>query len=81
MTPSQEYILSLCSDPNVVYAEMHEEDGKTYITISAHDPTLDDDDADYGYDGRLSTWKYGPEVIAAVKDLISRLNTPGFCGF
>lgn len=71
MMTSQEYILNLCKDPNVVWAEMYEEDGKTYITINAYDGA---DEDPYGYDGRLSTWKYGPEVIAAVKALISRLN-------
>jgi len=72
MMTSQEYILSLCADPNVVYASIHEEDGKTYITIDCDDGT--GEDPYYGYDGRLSTWKYGPRVIEAVKALVSRLN-------
>ena len=65
---SQEYILSLCSDPNVWEAEMYEEDGKTYITISAHDGE------DYGYDGRVSTWKMPANIRVAVNQLIKRLN-------
>jgi uncharacterized radical SAM superfamily Fe-S cluster-containing enzyme len=72
MMTSQEYILSLCEDPNVVYASIHEEDGKTYITIDCDDGTSED--PYYGYDGRLSTWKYGPRVIEAVKALVCRLN-------
>ena len=72
MMTSQEYILSLCSDPNVVYASIYEEDGKTYITIDCDNGT--DEDPYYGYDGRLRTWKYGPKVIEAVKALVSRLN-------
>ena len=75
MMTSQDYILSLCEDPNVVEVSVHEEDGKTYITIRAIDNTMPEGEQDYGYDGRLSTWKYGPRVIAAVKDLASRLNT------
>ena len=74
MMTSQEYILSLCEDPNVVEASIYEEDGKTYITIRAIDGAMADEDPEYGYDGRLSTWKYGPRVIEAVKALISRLN-------
>ena len=74
MMTSQEYILSLCEDPNVVYASIYEEDGKTYITIRAMDDDMTAEDPYYGYDGRLSTWKYGPEVIEAVKALVSRLN-------
>lgn len=69
---SQNHILSLCSDPNVRYASMWEEDGKTYIVITAYDEATGED---YGYDGRMSSWKIPAGVIAAVTALIGSLQT------
>ncbi len=68
-TESQMHILSLCADPNVSHADIWEEDGKTYIVISAYDGE------DYGYEGRMSSWKVPESVRLAVIDLANRLNT------
>ena len=65
---SQKYIISLCSDPNVRSAEMWEEDGKTYIVISAYDGE------DYGYEGRMSSWKVPESVRLAVLGLIDQFS-------
>lgn len=66
---SQMFILSLCADPNVTYAALWEEDNKTYIVISAYDGE------DYGYDGRMSSWKVPESVRSAVLNLVDRLQT------
>lgn len=59
---SIQYILSLVGDPNVRSVETDEEDGKTYIYISAYS----DEEGDYGYDGRVRTHLIPDEVHGAI---------------
>ena len=67
---SQDYILSLCSDPNVSYARIWKEGGKTYIVIRAYA-----DGKDYGYEGRMSSWKVPAHIRSAVNEQQYRLHT------
>lgn len=58
-------IMSLVGDPNLVSAEVYEEDGKTYMTILALDPE-EEHPTHYGYEGRVRTHLIPDEVQGAL---------------